>query len=121
MTEHPLALSAARGLHTLIYGVMAVATVGLLYVGITGRFLPSLWVFVPLLSVEIVVFAASGLKCPLTGLVDRYAGAGVHMADTYLPETLTRHTLAIFGPILPVAFMLLAARWAGLITQGPGQ
>ncbi len=121
MTEHPLALSAARGLHTLIYGVMAFATVGLLYVSVTGRFLPALWLLMPLLSVEIAVFAASGLKCPLTAVVDRFAGAGVHVADTYLPETLTRHTVAIFGPILPIAFMLLAARWAGVIAEGAGR
>jgi hypothetical protein len=121
MTEHPLALSAARGLHTLIYGVMAFATAGLLYVGVTGRFLPALWLLVPLLSVEIVVFAASGLKCPLTAVVDRFAGTGVHVADTYLPETLTRHTLAIFGPILPIAFMLLAARCAGVVAEGAGR
>lgn len=121
MTEHPLALSAARGLHTLIYGVMAFGTIGLLYVGITGRLLPTLWILLPLLSVEIVVFAASGLKCPLTAVVDRFAGAGAHVADTYLPETLTRHTLVIFGPILPIAFMLLAARWAGVIGEGMGR
>lgn len=121
MTRHPMALSAARGLHTLIYGVMAIATVGLLYVGITGRLLPALWIFLPLLSVEIVVFAASGLKCPLTAVVDRFSGTGVHVADTYLPETLTRHTLVIFGPILPIAFMLLAARWAGVIGEGVGR
>lgn len=121
MTEHPLALSAARGLHTLIYGVMAFSTVGLLYVGVTGRFLQSLWIFVPLLSVEIGVFAASGLRCPLTAVVDRFAGKGAHVADTYLPESLTRHTLAIFGPILPVAFMLLAARWAGVFADGAGR
>jgi hypothetical protein len=121
MTDHPLALSAARGLHTLIYGVMALATIGLLYVGVTGRFLPILWLLVPLLSVEILVFAGSGLQCPLTAVVDRFAGKGVHVADTYLPETLTRHTLAIFGPILPIAFMLLAARWVGVITEGSGR
>lgn len=121
MTDHPLVLCAARGLHTLIYGVMAFATVGLLYVGVTGRFVPTLWLLVPLLSVEIGVFTASGLRCPLTAVVDRFAGTGMRVADTYLPETLTRHTLAIFGPILPIAFMLLAARWAGIIAEGRGQ
>lgn len=121
MRRRPLALAAARSLHTLIYGVMALATVGLLYVGVTGRFLQTLWLLAPLLSVEVMVFAASGLKCPLTALVDRFAGVGAPVADTYLPERLTRHTLAIFGPVLPVAFMLLAARWTGIIAEGAGR
>ena len=113
-----MALVAARGLHTAIYMVMAFSTLAVLYIGVSGRLLPSLWVFLPLLAAEIAVFAVSGLKCPLTAVVDRYAGQDVDVADTYLPERLTRHTLAIFGPILPVAFMLLAARWAGVIGGG---
>jgi len=57
----------------------------------------------------------------LTAVVDRFAGADAHVADTYLPETLTRYTLAVFGPILPIAFMLLAARWTGVIGEGFGR
>lgn len=118
MRQTPLKLTLARGLHTLIYGVMAASTLALLYIGVTGRLMAGLWIVVPLLTIEIVVFAASGLKCPLTAVVDRFAGGPRRVADTFLPEALTRHTLAIFGPVLPAAFMLLAARWVGVIGQG---
>ncbi|CAN5385545.1 hypothetical protein BH10PSE1_BH10PSE1_30020 [soil metagenome] len=113
-------LALARAVHTLIYLVMSGATLGLLYIGMTGRFMAGLWIIVPLLAVEIAVFGLSGLRCPMTAIVDRYAGPASHVADTYLPEALTRHTLAIFGPVLPIAFMLLSARLTGLIGQAYG-
>ena len=118
MSPAPLTLTLARGLHTLIYGVMAASTLALLYIGVTGRLMEGLWIVVPLLTVEIVVFVGSGLRCPLTAVVDRCAGGPGRVGDTFLPDGLTRHTLAIFGPVLPVAFLLLAARWAGVIGQG---
>lgn len=118
MSPAPLNLTLARGLHTLIYGVMAASTLALLYIGLTGRLMAGLRLVVPLLTIEILVFAANGCRCPLTAMVDRYAGGPGRVADTFLPTALTRHTLAIFGPLLPVAFLLLAARWAGLIGQG---
>lgn len=90
----------------------------LLYIAITGRFMTGLWVVVPLLAIEIVAFTASGLTCPLTAVVDRSAGATGRVSDTFLPERLTRHTLAIFGSVLALAFMLLAAHGAGIIRAG---
>ncbi|CAN5136497.1 hypothetical protein BH10PSE1_BH10PSE1_35580 [soil metagenome] len=116
----PVKLALARGLHTLIYGVMALATIVLLYIGVTGNFMVGLWIVVPLLAVEIAVFGTCGLRCPLTAVVDRYAGPSVHVSDTYLPEAFTRHTLTIFGPVLPIAFMLLSTRLTGLIGQAHG-
>lgn len=116
----PVKLALVRGVHTLIYGLMALSTFVLLYIGVTGRFMIGLWIALPLLAIEITVFTFSGLKCPLTALVGRYAGDSVHVPDTWLPEALTRRTLVIFGPVLPFAFMLLAARWLGLIGQSDG-
>ena len=96
----PLNLTLARSLHTLIYAVMAASTLALLYIGLTGRLMAGLW------------------TCPLTAVVDGVAGGAGRVADTFLPDGLTRQTLAIFGPVLPIAFPLLVARWAGVIGQG---
>lgn len=108
-------IDAVRGLHTLIYAVMAGSTLTLMFVAITGRLLGTLWIVGPLLSVEVLVFVTSGLKCPLTAVVDRLARGPGSVPDTYLPDRLTRHTLVIFGPVLPVALMLLVARATGII------
>lgn len=118
MSTRSPALAAARCIHTAIYVVMAFSTLALLYVGVSGRPMVSLWVFLPLIAIEIVAFAAGGLKCPLTAFIDHLAGDTEHVADTYLPERVTRHTLVIFGPILAAALMLLAARWVGMLGEG---
>jgi len=112
---NPRWIAAVRGLHTLIYVVMAGSTLTLMFVAITGRLYGALWIAGPLLTVEVLVFAISGLKCPLTAVVDRLARGPGSVPDTYLPDRLTRHTLLIFGPVLPVALMLLVARATGII------
>lgn len=117
--NHIEVVTALRGLHTLIYCVMALSTVVLLYVALTGHLLVALWVVAPLLAIETLVFTVSGLKCPVTALVDRYAGPAGPVSDTFFPQRVTRHTLTVFGPMLAIAFILLAARWAGLISEGP--
>ena len=68
-----------------------------------------------LLGVEIVVFAGSGMKCPLTALAVRYGAETGHVFDTFLPERFTRHTFRVFGTVMSVGLLLLALRWLGLI------
>lgn len=111
----PRWIDAVRGLHTLIYVVMAGSTLTLMFVAITGRLYGALWITGPLLTVEVLVFVTAGLKCPLTGVVDRLSRKPGSVPDTYLPDWLTRRTLLIFGPVLPVALMLLVARASGII------
>ena len=107
---------AVRVVHSLIYVVMAVSTLTLMFVAITGRLFGALWIVGPLLTAEVLVFVVSGLKCPLTAVIDRLAHAPGLVPDTYLPDRLTRHTLLIFGPVLPVALMLLVARATGIVS-----
>lgn len=109
-------IAGVRGLHTLIYLVLAASTLILLSVGITGRFMALLWIVGPLLAVEIVVLLLNGARCPLTAVVDRLSGAPGSVSDTWLPEALTRRTLAIYGPMLAIGLILLAARGAGVIS-----
>jgi hypothetical protein len=59
-------LALVRGVHTAIYLVMALATVVIIYAGLTGAYGPWLWTAAGLIGAESVVFAASGMKCPLT-------------------------------------------------------
>lgn len=89
---------------------MVAAIVVVLFAGITGLSGPWLWAAVGLLLVESIVFAVSGLKCPLTAVVARYSdGAGV--SDTFFPERLTQHSFTIFAPPMALGFVLLAVRW----------
>ena len=106
-------LGLVRGVHTAVYLVMAASVFVLLYAGISGASGPWLWWALALISVEIVVFVGSGMKCPMTALVSRYDRDGNRVSDTFMPERITRHTLRVFGPLIVLAFGLLATRWLG--------
>jgi hypothetical protein len=106
-------LGLVRGLHTVIYVVMAGSVVVLLYAGISGARGPWLWWALGLISVEIVVFVGNGMKCPMTAMVARLGKARSGISDTFFPERITRHTLRVFGPLIVLAFILLALRGLG--------
>lgn len=106
-------LALVRGVHTAIYVVMAGAVFAVFYAGLTGAHGPWLSAALALVAIEVVVFVGAGMKCPLTAIATRYGASPG--ADTFLPERLTRHTLAFFGPLIGVSLLLLSARWFGLL------
>jgi hypothetical protein len=110
MTD-PQRLALIRALHTAIYLVNAAAILLIDFAGVTGRSGPWLVVALGLALIEVVVFTASGMKCPLTAVAVRYGAGKGPIFDTFLPEPLTRNTLRIFAPLLTVGFLLLVARW----------
>jgi hypothetical protein len=107
-------LILVRGVHTAIYVVMAASAFALLFAGVTGAHGRWLWVAGGLMAVEVVVFAGSGMRCPLTAVAVRNGSLRAGVGDTFLPERVTRHTLHVFGPLLVVAVALLALRWSWL-------
>ncbi len=108
-------LAVVRGIHTAIYIAMAVSTFALLYAGVTGAQGPWLWVALGLLGVEVVAFAGSGMKCPLTALAVKFGAKTGRVFDTFLPERVTRHTFRFFEAVMVIGLFLLAARWWGVL------
>lgn len=116
-------LALVRGIHTLIYLVMAASTFTLLYAGLTGAHGRWLWTAMALLAVEVVVFVGNGLTCPLTTLAVRYGAEKGYAFDTFLPERVTRYTFQFFTTVMVLGLLLLILRWAGVgmsIAKGPG-
>lgn len=106
-------LALVRALHTAVYVVMAGSVFVLLYAGISGARGSWLWWALGLISIEIVVFVVNGMRCPMTAMVTRLDKAGSGISDTFFPERITRHTLRVFGPLIVIAFGLLALRGLG--------
>ena len=108
-------LTTVRAVHTAIYLVMAAASFVVLYAGVTGAHGRWLWWAAGLVTIEIVVFTANGFRCPLTALAVKNGAARDGVADTFLAERMTRHTFQFFGPLIVVAFVLVAGRawWFG--------
>lgn len=104
-----------RGIHTLIYVVMAASTFVLVFAGVTGTDGWWLWAAMVLLGVEIVVFVGSGMKCRLTALAVRYGAEKGYAFDTFLPERVTRYTFQFFTSVMLIGLVLLALRWLGVI------
>lgn len=115
MTD-PQRLALIRAVHTAIYLVNVAAILLIDYAGLTGRSGAWLGVALGLALTEVVVFAASGMRCPLTAVAVRYGAGKGPIFDTFLPEPLTRRTLRIFAPLLAVGLLLLMARWLDILT-----
>lgn len=106
-------LALVRTVHTVIYIVMAGSIFALLWAGVSGASGPWLWLALVMTAIEVAVFAGSGMKCPLTAVATRYGAKPGH--DTFFPQSITRHTLAFFGPLLAISLLLIAVRWSGVL------
>jgi hypothetical protein len=85
-------LTAIRAVHTAIYVLMAAAIFVLTFAGITGQTGMWLWVALTLVAIENLVFAGCGFKCPLTVCSVHYGAETGKAFETFLPESVTRHT-----------------------------
>ena len=106
-------LVLVRVVHTVIYVVMASSVFAVLYAGVSGARGAWLWVSLALVGIEVVIFVGSGMKCPLTAVAAKYGASTGD--DTLFPQSVTRFTLAFFGPLIVIAVALLVARWSGVV------
>ena len=90
---------------------MVACVFAVLYAGVTGVNGPWLPIAAGLVGLESLVFVANGLKCPLTAVAVSYGAQHGKLFDTFLPERVTRHTFQVFGPLIGLGVVLLAARW----------
>lgn len=108
-------LSIVRSLHTAVYVVVSASALVLLFAGLTGRDGPWLWTAAGLIAAEVVVFAGSGMRCPLTALAVRYGAERGHVFDSFLTLGMSRLAFRFFGTALAIGLLLIAARQFGLI------
>ncbi len=106
-------LFGVRLLHTVIYVVMATASLLVLYGGISGAAGTWLTVAVALVVIETLVFAAGGLKCPLTAVAVKYGAGQDGLFDTFLPERIHPSYLSHLRPHHPAG--AVAARRSAMV------
>ena len=63
-----------------------------------------------LIGLEVIVFVASGTKCPLTDLAKKYGAEKVYVFDTFLPEALAKYMFRFFGSLLIIGLIVLIFR-----------
>jgi len=103
-------LALVRGVHTIIYIILAASVFLILYSGIVGYKGYYLYISLVLVTIEAVVFFAFGMKCPLTSLAKKYGAEKGYVFDTFLPEKMTRYTFRFFGTVLVIGIILLIIR-----------
>lgn len=117
-------LVAVRLVHTAIYLVMASAITFILYSGLRRRGGKWLRGALALVSIESLIFFGNGMKCPLTGLAQRYGADRGYAFDTLLPEAVAKHTFRFFGSMLAVGLVMLLRNgrhgWTGVPANSKG-
>ena len=108
VTPDPGRLAVVRRAHTIIYIVMACATLYVFYCGLSGRRDLVLTISAVLVALEGLVFLGNGLRCPLTILAQRYGDPTGHVGDTLFPERCTRYTFRVFGSLYAIGVILIA-------------
>lgn len=103
-------LAWVRLFHTLVFGVMFGSILFLLYCGLTNQL--TVWTAITfgLISIEVVIYAAHGFRCPLRTWAEALTPAGQAVQDIYLPPWLSARVVAISTPLLGVACLLLLGR-----------
>jgi hypothetical protein len=99
-----------RTVHTIMYLVMAASVIFILLSDVVGYSGPVLVVALILIGIEVVVFVASGMQCPLTGLARRYGAGKGYVFDIFLPERLAQYTFRLFGLLLVMGVIGLGLR-----------
>ena len=61
--------------------------------------------------VEILILAANGWQCPLTGVAARHTDDRSANFDIYLPAWLARHNKTIFGLLFVCGEAVVILRW----------
>ena len=72
-------------------------------------------VLIGVVLVEVIVLAANGLRCPLTGVAAKYTNDRRDNFDLYLPVWVARHNKLIFGLLFVGGTLFTLARWAGWV------
>lgn len=94
-------------LHTVVWLIMAGASLYVLYASLRGYDGLWLWLCIILLCIESLILALNGWVCPLTPLAGKYTHDRSSNFDIYLPLFVARHNKLIFGGIFIIGLVIV--------------
>jgi hypothetical protein len=99
-------------LHTAIFGVESAAILYILYSGLFDARGPLLVAAVIVVLAEVLIFAASGARCPLTKIARRLGDATGNdfIADIFLPERFARSIPFVCGGLALAGLLIVGVR-----------
>ncbi|MEJ2287737.1 MAG: hypothetical protein P8Y02_03660 [Deinococcales bacterium] len=100
-------------MHSALVFVMAAAAITILVDGLTGR--RDVWLVLSLavVGVEAIVYAANGLRCPLTKLARHLGDSTGHdwLFERLLPETYVLRVAPFFAWVTLLGLLAMGFRW----------
>jgi hypothetical protein len=103
-------LTFIKLIHTIIWVIMAVASLYILYAGLTNTSNMVLVYAILLLALETLVLIFNRWTCPLTPMAKNYTSDRKDNFDIYLPNWLAKYNKIIFGGIFVTGLCLIIIR-----------
>src|SRR5262245_14072441 len=103
-------LVAVKLLHTIIWFVLAGATVFVFYSGLVNHVTVLTWVAIGMIIIEGAVLLFFKWSCPLTIIARKYSDSERDNFDIYLPNWLAKYNKLIFTTIFLVGLVLVLFR-----------
>jgi hypothetical protein len=112
-TTNRLAVVSIKTVHTLIFLFMSASILYILYAGLTRTYDALLVAAFAALILEIVVYLANGLRCPLTKLAQNYGDPTGNdlIADLFLPPAFARRIPPVCGGLFALSVIVLIANY----------
>ena len=114
-TRRPLAVTALKGIHTVIFAGELSAIAWLVVSGLVGRRDRSVGIAAVAVAAEVAVFLANDGVCPITPLTERMGAPHGAVSDIFLPDAVARTI-----PTWSSALLLLAGllHWRSYVVSG---
>jgi hypothetical protein len=100
MKPRPVALAAIKAVHTLAWFSIESSIVYLLYAGLRRQSDRRAVVAGAVVAAESLIFAANGLRCPLTKLAVKFGAERGGVTEIFLPRWFAHNLPAIHAPLL---------------------
>lgn len=111
MSNPSTALTIVKLAHTVVWAFLVACILAIWIFAWQGAWLHAL-LAISIVSLEVVVLAVNGWRCPLTPIAARYTDERHDNFDIYLPAWLARHNKTIFGALYGGGVLFTLALWA---------
>jgi len=110
LSRNSRALFQIKLVHTLVWFIFAAATTAIPILALWERLEWALWCSLTVWC-EVFVLLLNRMRCPLTGIAERYTANRSDNFDIFLPVWLARNNKLIFGSLFAVSEVLLLVLW----------
>jgi hypothetical protein len=111
--SRPAVVAAIKVVHTVAWLSIESCVAYVLWAGFAGRSDRRAGVAAAVVAGEMVVFAGSGFRCPLTRLAERYGAEHGSVTDIFLPKWFAHNMPVIHAPLLVLMTYLHARNLIG--------